>query len=212
VAATVLTIRTITEPGHKTLTHTVVVAGDRARSTGEHDVWRLYDLKAKTVTFVDDVAATVRTEPLAAILKSRRSTLAAELPSHYPRAKLERTGKKQPLQGVTAEQSIITTGAYRRELWFGEHPAIPKDLFTMMHASEPPASPLAPMLRTVDEALLATRGFPLLDHAELPYGNKKMVVEHTVVSIARQNVAQSLVTPPKSYKDLTPKRREKGEE
>jgi hypothetical protein len=206
VRATVVTIRTITEPGHHTLTHTVVIVGDRARSTGEHDVWRLYDVKAKTVTFVDDVAATVRTESLAALLESRRTTLAAALPTHYPHAKLEVTGKKQPLQGVTATQSVITTGAYRRELWLGEHPAIPKGLFAMMQASDPPATPLAPMLRPVDEALLATRGFPLLDKAELPYGNKKMLVEHTVVSIAQQNVAAALLAVPKAYKDLTAKR------
>jgi len=205
VRATVLTIRTTTQPGNRTLTHTIVIAGDRARSTGEHDVWRLFDLKAKTVTFVDDVARTVRTEPLTAIVRNRRTQLAAPLPPHYARAKLEHTGKTRSLQGVNAQQSVITTGAYRREVWMAEHPAIPKALFAMMHASEPPATPLAPMLRAVDEALLATPGFPLLDHAELPYGNNKLVVEHAVTAIAQQNVPEALITIPKGYQDITPK-------
>jgi hypothetical protein len=205
VNATVVTIRTNIEPAKKTHTHTLIVIGDRARSTSELDTWRLFDTKADTVTFIDDVAKTYRIEKLQDEVKQRRTALAATLPPHYPRLQVRRTGTKKPLQGVNAEQSVIEGKGYRRELWLAEHPAIPRGLFAMMHASERPSSPLAPMMRAVDEALVSTRGFPLVDRAEITYGNQKMVVERTVVSVEKKQVAENALTVPRDYKDLTPK-------
>lgn len=205
VSATVVTIRTDVTPAKKTHTHTLIVIGNRARSTGELDTWRLFDTKEDTITFVDDVAKTYRVEKLQDELKQRRTALAASLPPHYPRLHVRRTGTKKPLQGVNAEQSVIEGKGYRRELWLAEHPSIPDGLFAMMHASERPSSPLAPMMRTVDEALLSTRGFPLADRAEITYGNQKMVVERTVVSVEKKQVPENALTVPRDYKDLTPK-------
>jgi hypothetical protein len=205
VGATVVTIRTNLEPAKKSHTHALIVMGDRARSTGELDTWRLFDTKADTVTFVDDVAKTFRVEKLQDEVRQRRTALAATLPPHYPRLQLRRTGTKKPLQGVNAEQSLIEGKGYRRELWLAEHPSIPRGLFAMMYASERPSSPLAPMMRAVDEALLTARGYPLVDRAEVTYGNKKMVVERTVVSIEKKQVAETALTIPRDYKDLTPK-------
>jgi hypothetical protein len=198
VRATVVTIRTTTLPDNKTTTHTIVIAGDHARATNEHDTWRLYDTRANTVTFVDDIAKTARTEPLAQLLKRRRAAFANALPDHYPRATLTH-GAKRTLQGVTAEQSIITAAAFRHELWLAEHPAIPRGLFALMHASDTLSSPLAPMMRTADEALVTTRAFPLAEHIEVAYGKSKIVVDRSVVSIAQQDVPASLVTVPGSY-------------
>jgi hypothetical protein len=205
VTATVVTIRTSVNPAKKTHTHTLVVIGDRARSTGELDTWRLFDTKADTITVVDDVAKTYRVEKLQDEVKQRRTALAATLPPHYPRLHVRRTGTKKPLQGVNAEQSVIEGKGYRRELWLAEHPSIPRGLFAMMHASERPSSPLAPMMRAVDEALLSALGFPLVDRAEVTYGNQKMVVERTVLSIEKKPVAETALTVPRDYKDLTPK-------
>ena len=185
--------------------HTLVIAGDRARSTGEQDVWRLFDTKANTVTFVDDAARTVRTEALPAILERRRRSLAGELPPHYPRVRITRTGRNQALLSVNAEESVIQSGEYRRELWLGQHPAIPAGLFAMMQASEPLASPLAPMMRQVDEALLAAKGYPLLERIEVPFEKQKLIVERSVVAIARKNVPEAVMTVPKTYLDMTPK-------
>ncbi|MBV8516788.1 MAG: hypothetical protein JO197_05220 [Acidobacteria bacterium] len=195
IRATVVTIRTTTLPENKSITHTLVIAGDHARATNEHDTWRLYDTKANTVTYVDDIAKTIRTETLAQIVKRRHGALANALPEHYPRATLTH-GTKRTLQGVTAEQSIITAATFRHELWLGEHPAIPRGLFALMHASEPLSSPLAPMMRDVEEPLLATRAFPLAEHIEMTFGNSKIAVDREVVSIAQQNVPASLVTVP----------------
>lgn len=204
VRATVVTIRTTVAPD-KSFDHTLVIAGDRARSTGEQDTWRLFDTKADTVTFVDDVEKTIRTEALASIVKTRGATLAAALPEHYPRAKLTRTSERKAFLGANARQVVIQSGAYRRELWLGEHPQIPRGLFAMMHASDAPSSPLAPMMRAVDEALVKERGFPLSDHTEVPLGNDKLIVERTVTGIVQREVPESVLALPKDYKDVTPR-------
>ena len=203
VRATVVTSRTTIQPEKKTYRHDIVIAGDRARSTGEHDVWRLFDMKAKTVTFVDDVARTVRTEAFPAIVQQRSTTNAAALPPHYPRAKIARTNERRTLQGVAAERMTIVSGRYERELWLAEHPSIPRDLFAMMHASETQSSPLAPMMRDVDRALVSARGFPLLDRTIVPAGKSELVVERAVVGIAERDVLESLLVIPKGYEDRT---------
>ncbi|HEX6640539.1 MAG TPA: hypothetical protein VF215_05470, partial [Thermoanaerobaculia bacterium] len=82
VRATVVTIRTTTKPEQRTTTQTLVIAGDRARDTSEQDVWRLYDTKANTVTFVDDVARTIRTQPLQELIAQRRAATKGALPPH----------------------------------------------------------------------------------------------------------------------------------
>ena len=205
IAATVITIRTTTEPEKKTFTRSIVVAGDKARDLGEPDVWRLYDTKAKTVTFVDDVAKTIRTEPYSALVEKRRKATAAPLPSGYPRVQFSRTKERRVLLGVNAEQSVIESGRYRRELWLAEHPAIPRELFAMMHLSEAPSSPLAAMTRAVDDAIAVMRGFPLADRISVPFGSGDLIVERTVTTIVRQDVPVAALTLPRDYEDLTAK-------
>lgn len=206
VRATVVTIRTSVEPGKRTLTRALVINGNQARLTNEHDTWRLFDVKENSVTFVDDVAKTHRTESLASIVNKRRATFAQALPAHIPRATWAMTGQRKVIQGVEAQQALITAGAYKRELWIAKHPSIPQELFAMIVASDAPTSELAPMMKAVDDAVTAARGFPLIDRAELPFGKSdKFVVDHTVVSIAPQQVAGALFDIPRDYKDVTPK-------
>lgn len=205
VRATVISVRTTVEPEKKTHEHAIVVAGDRARHTGENDRWRLFDLKAQTVTFVDDVEKTIRTEPLAALVRRRATFNANALPPHYPPAKLVRTNETKAMHGAAARKVVILSGAYRRELWLGEHPRIPRGLFAMMHASDTPSSPLGPIMRAVDAALVNERGFPLSDRTEVPLGKDKLVVERTVTGVAEREVPEALLKLPDGYKDLTPK-------
>ncbi|HJQ36477.1 MAG TPA: hypothetical protein VKB93_05015 [Thermoanaerobaculia bacterium] len=193
--ATVVTIRTTIQPDNKTHTHTLVIADNQARSTDELDQWRLYDTRAKTVTFVDDVAKTSRTESFDALLKKHREALAAQLPGHYPRAYVKKDGA----------ELRIEVGNYRRRLKLAEQRAIPAELFAMMQASDAATSPLAPMMRAAGDALVRTRAFPMHDHSELPYADKKLIVEREVVSIAQQNVPAALLRVPPGYRDLTPK-------
>jgi hypothetical protein len=73
----------------------------------------------------------------------------------------------------------------------------------MMQASDSASSPLAPMMRAADDALTRTRAFPVLDHSELPYGNKKLVIRREVVGIAEQSVPEALLRVPAGYRDLS---------
>jgi hypothetical protein len=200
IRATVVTIQTSMPP--KTWTHTIVIANNRARSTDEVDEWRLFDFKEKRVTFVDDLAKTYRSVAFAEVVSSHRAALARPLPEGMPRAELVVGTAQKIIQGVVAKQSVIRIGAYRRELWIASHPLIPQGLFAIMEASEPVSSPLAGVMHQVDDALLDVKGFPLSDHAELPYEKKKLVVDNTVVSIDQRDVPAALLNVNGAYKEV----------
>ena len=202
VRATVVTIRTTVQPDGRPLQHSVVIARGVARSTAEHDVWRLFDTAEGRVTVVDDVERTVRTEPLAAFSRRRRSASASAPAPFIPRVTVMRSGRRRTIHGVTAEEVVIAAGAYRRELWVAKHRGIPAELFAMMLVSEPASSPLAAMARRADEAIASMRGFPLVDHTEVPLGDSKMVIDRSVVSIVEREVPAALLQVPKGYRDL----------
>jgi hypothetical protein len=193
--ATVVTIRTTIEPSKQTTTHTLVIAGDVARSTDELDAWRLFDVKKGTVTFVDDVAKTVRTVPYKPTLPSQA------LPTWLPRVTWQATGEKRAIAGVNAEQSLMRVGTYRRELWIGKHRAIPDQLFAMIQLSDPPKHELTPMMHAAQQAIAATRGFPMLDRTEVPYGKaSRFVIERAVVGVEEKQVPKAMLEVPKDYK------------
>jgi hypothetical protein len=202
IHATVVTIQTTIQPSHKSYVHTLFIANDRARSGDEVDEWRLFDFRQKQVTFVDDLAKTHRSESFDDVVTAHREQIARAVPGGMSRAQFDVTGMQKTLQGVLAKQSIIKLGAYRRELWIASHPLIPKGLFAMLQASEPVSSPLAGVMRAVDEALLEVQGFPLADHAELPYENTKMVVDHIVVKIEQRDVPASWLKIGADYREV----------
>jgi hypothetical protein len=96
------------------------------------------------------------------------------------------TGAKRVIQGVEASQFLIRVGAYQRELWIGAPQSVPPQLFGML-----------------DAKFARVRGFPLADHAELPYGKSKLVVDRTVVKIEQKNVPQSFLNVASDYKNIT---------
>ncbi len=71
----------------------------------------------------------------------------------------------------------------------------------MMYASDPPTAPLAAMMRNVDTALIAESGFPLEEPRRSGRGQEKVVIEHTVLSIAPGDVPEALLAIPKGYRD-----------
>jgi hypothetical protein len=194
IRATVVTIQTTIQPANKTYSHEIVIANNRARSTDEADQWRLLDFAQKQVTYVDDIAHTVRVQSFADAIAARRAAVARPVPEGLPRAQFAVTTAQKTLQGVATKQSVIRLGAYQRELWIGSHPLIPRGLFAMLQASEPASSPLAGITRTADEALMDVQGFPLADHAELPYENKKLVVDNVVTKIEQRDVPATMLT------------------
>jgi hypothetical protein len=192
--ATVVTIETKLAAPDRTLRHTITIANDRARSSDELDRWRLFDLKNNRVTFVDEIERTYRTVDAKQLAADRKSALADDddVATGLPRAEVVRGTTPRAVLGVNANELVVKLGAYERHLWIAEHSGIPPQLFAMMQASEPLATPLAPVMRAAEDALLSVRGFPLEDHAELPYGDRKMVVDRKVVSIAQANVPAAL--------------------
>ncbi len=205
VRAAVLTIVTVLQPGARSFTHTLVIGGNRARSGDELDHWRLFDLAKGEVTFVDDVARTYRTVSLQNLLADRRAADTQPLPDTIPLAQFAVTNATRALQGVMAKESIVRLGAYQRHLWIGSHPLIPPGLFAMMEASRPITTPVEGAMRDVDEALLEVRGFPLAEHAELPYGKQKLVLDRTVSRIEQRSVAANWLNVRPDYRDVTPR-------
>ncbi len=205
MAAIVITIQTTIQPENKVFLHSLVVGNDRARSGDEVDQWRLFDLHDDQVTYVDDIAHTYRRQSMSSILHDLDAALGQPLPSGIPRAQLVRTGLHRAIEGTDAEEIELRAGNYTRQMWIGKHPLIPPKLFAMMLASAPSRSPLLPMMKSVDDILLDTEGFPLADHAELAFGtNRKLVVDANVVKIERRNVPQSWLNVSAAYRDVTP--------
>jgi hypothetical protein len=202
IRATVVTIQTTIQPANKTYSHEIVIANNRVRSTDEADQWRLFDFAQKQVTYVDDIAHTVRVQSFADSIAARRAAVARPIPDGMPHAQFAVTNAQKTLQGVPAKQSVIRLGAYQRELWIGSHPLIPRGLFAMLQASEPASSPLVGITRAADEALLEVQGFPLADHAELPYENKKMVVDNVVTKIEQRDVPATMLAVNNRYSEL----------
>jgi len=200
--ATVVTIQTTIQPSKKIYTHTIFIANDLARSGDEVDEWRLFDFRRKQVTFVDDLTKSYRIEPFADVIASHEAAVAQSAADGMPRAQFSVTGAQKTLQGLIAKQSIIRLGAYERELWIASHPLIPRGLFAMLQASEPVSSPFAGITRAVDDALLDIQGFPLADHAELPYENRKLVVDNTVVKIEQRDVPASWLKVGADYREV----------
>jgi hypothetical protein len=204
VRATVVTIRTTIQPANKTYTHALMIANGRARSGDEVDAWRLFDLQKKQVTFVDDIARTYRTVPLDVLAKRHDVAFEARHDPQLPRAQWIASGAKRVVAGVEATQALVRMGAYQRELWIGRHPSIPDELYAVMRVSETAPSPIAGVADAVDDALVKMRGFPMSDHAELPYGDaKKLVVDRAVVSVEQKDVPASWLNVPANYRDLT---------
>jgi len=187
--ATVLTIETTIQPANKKFVHSITIANDRARSGDELDHWRLFDLKANTVSYVDDIGKTIQTKSLASIVKQHRESLAAAMPEYIPRAQAQTSGGK-----IT-----ITAGGYSRTLTITQHPLIPPQLFSMMVASDPSASPYSPMMRTADETLMNVRGFPMNDHAELALDGKKLSIDRNVVKVEQKNIDASWLELPREF-------------
>ena len=58
-------------------------------------------------------------------------------------------------------------------------------------------------MREVDAALFDIKGFPLAEHAELPYDNEKMVLDRTVVKVEQKNLPLSFLRVGAGYRDVT---------
>jgi hypothetical protein len=204
---TIATISTTVQPGNRTYAHSLIFTDDRARSGDEVDSWRLFDIAKNQVTFVDDVAKSYRTVSYADLAQERHRVAAQPLPEGLilPHATITETHATRTLNGFSATESIVRLGAYERHVWLSSKTSIPARLFALMLVSDNTVSPYASLTRAVDEALLQTKGFPLLDHAELPYEKSRMIVDHTVTKLEQKDVPLTWLNVPANYRDDTKK-------
>jgi hypothetical protein len=202
VRATVVTIKTTLQPSNRATTHTIVIGRELARSTDEAGTWRLFDFKQSRVTFVDDIEKTFRVEALAPMVERRRRRLLSAPPGDLPPSTARATGASRPILGVPASQIVVQQGGYQRQMWFARHPQIPEQLFAMMHVSDATFVPRR-AVQQADAFLTSARGFPLVDHAEIPYGTSRMIVDRTVESVQQREVSASLLRIPKGYRDVS---------
>ena len=173
-SATVITLQTSLRPQNKTFRHSIIIANGQARSSDEVDRWRLFDLAQNRVTYVDDLSKTYYT------MKVEDAAEVGGAPQVIA------TGAKKPILGVEATQYVIRVGGFQRELWMGSPQEVPQNLFGM-----------------IDSNFAKIPGFPLVDHAELPYGRAKMVVDRSVLKIEQRNVSQESISIPSDYKEVT---------
>lgn len=204
VPATVLTVRTTVVPGERAYLHKVIVAGTKARLGNEVDRWRLFDLEQRTVTTVDQVARTVRTEAWMDLLRERRRLLATPMPPHVPLARLERGTERQVIAGIAATPRRVVIGGYLREIWFSEEPTAADRLFPLIVATDPIGQPYAGVMRIAFPVLVAETGFPLLDRSTMRFDGEESVVEKRVIRIEQTTVPAVWVEVPPSFEDLTP--------
>lgn len=202
--ATVITMRTTLQPGNQTIAQTIAIAEGKARVSTDSDTWRLLDFTQKRVTFVDTIAKSSRTEPFASLVARRQKALAASPRDGAPRVQAGPTGARRTIAGVPSSEWILREGAYERHVWIGRHPSIPDDLFAMLQSSgAPPSSSPAGPARAAVEGLLRIPGFPMADHAELPYGKSRMMVDTVVLSVEQHDVPQSWFNVPPAERSAT---------
>ena len=201
--ATVVDIKTTVQPSKRTSTHSIAIGGGVARSLAETQTWHLYDINHGRVVLIDDVERTFRSDALPSLLQRRRTQLTDDVELSVPRAEYVLSNESRTILGIPARQSTVRMGEYMRQMWIATHPQIPPQLFSMLHASEDP-SPLAPLARNAEEALLSLRGFPLEEHAEIPYGKNKLVIDRVVTAVRQQELPASLFQIPSGYKQLQP--------
>jgi hypothetical protein len=208
VPATVFTIQTTVVPGDRAYLHKVIVAGTTARVGNEVDRWRLFDIEARTVTTVDQIARTYRTDAWAELLRERRRLLATPMPPHVPLARFEQGEERQVIAGVRAVQRRLVIGDYLREIWFSEEPTAADRLYPLVVVTDPIGQQYAGVMRNAFPQLIAEDGFPMLDRSTMHFDGEDSVVEKRVIRIEQTTVPAVWVELPPAFKDLTPEMRQ----
>lgn len=202
--AQVLTVDTNLVPENKAFRHLVVIAGNKARIGNELDEWRLFDFDNNTVTFVDDIDRSYRTQTFDSLLREKRTALSRAMPEFLPQADFVDTGEVRTINGFPAQLYIVRLGSYQRSLWMSAELNVPARLFPLMIASEPLTSPYAPAMAPVFEALVELRGTPVIDRSDMVWEGQPRIIEKKLVSAEQRNVPISWLQIPMGYRDLNP--------
>lgn len=204
VQARVLSIRTNLRGKPQGFRHLIVYANNRVRIGNEVDPWRLFDLTARTVTFVDDSARTYRTDSLSSVVRKHRQLLSTPLPGLIKPADVEILSQPESWNNIPIRRYRIRSGGYRRELWMSVTPIIPEPFWILYLATEPVEGPYAGILQKAHGLLLQTTGFPVVDRSDMEYDGRAFTVEKVLENVNDRAVPASWLEVPAGYKNLTP--------
>ena len=202
VRASVLLVHTNLQPENKAFLHLVAIAGGKARIGNEVDEWRLLDLNANTVTFVDDITRTYRTRSFAALMREKRAALTRPIPEHVPRAEFITTEERRSFGPFAARLFLVRMGGYQRSLWMSTALNVPSRLFPLMVASDPAATPYAPAMSQVFEELTQLGGFPVIDRGDVTWAGEPRMIEKKLIRVEQRNVPAFWVEVPAGYRNL----------
>ncbi|MFN2441831.1 MAG: DUF4412 domain-containing protein [Thermoanaerobaculia bacterium] len=203
VEAKVLTIRESHHPPTRAFLSPIVVFGSKVRIGTDLDQWRLFDLEAQTVTWVDEIARTYRTVSAADLARRRQRQLRTAVPGGIPLIEGGSTGLEAELEGVAAEQWLMKLGGYEREIWLSKEPLAGSGFLRMWLTSEPISEPYAGVMRNVDGALMRQDGFPVYERTAFTWEGGAMVSRRRLVSIETRQVSASLFEIPSDYLDVS---------
>ncbi len=190
VRARILTIRTSIPDQKTTLTSRILLFDGKVRLDDELDQWRLFDFRNSTLTTVNEISHTYRTESFETVLARREALISADRPQ-LPAATFEPTGDEDTILGYPAKRYRIRLGTYIRDLWISDQPLISSRFLAVKLATDRMQPAGAPALRTAWDPLTALQGFPLVDRSEVRYGKTRLVFERKLVSIGTSDVAAS---------------------
>lgn len=205
IEATIVTVRTNVSESEKATIHKVVAADGKARIGNELDHWRLFDFTNRTVTRVDEVERSYRTESFDDLFAARRKATARPVPQGVPRARFEVSNEVRTIAGLTAQRHSVRLGEYRRDLWISREPLIDPMLFAIASASEAMEAEYGGVMRDVYPRIVALRGFPLIDRSEIAAGKQTVIAERIVEKIERGPIPAAWLQIPTAYENKTPK-------
>jgi hypothetical protein len=203
VAATVLVYETSVAPENRTFRWQVLTDGTRVRFGDDAESWRLFDMAARTVTFVDETRRSWRSRSFDDVLAARGALLETPLPDATPRARVS----EEPL-GVAEGREVIgirvEAGGYRRLLVVSKAPMLPAGSLALKWATDPLEPTNAGMLRDFLPALLGKEGTTVSDRNELTWEGGSMSVETKLVSVRPNIVPKSIFEVPAGFRRAEP--------
>lgn len=204
VQAKVLSIRTNMSGKPHGFRHLIVHANHRVRIGNEVGSWRLFDLTARTVTTVDEVTRTYRTDSLSTIVRKHRQVLATPIPDLIKPAAVEILPEPTSWNSIPIQRYRIRLGGYRRELWMSTTPILPEPFWVLYLATEPLEGPYAGILQKANGLLLQSTGFPVVDRSDMEYDGKMLVIEKVLEKVDHRAVPASWLEIPRGYQNLSP--------
>lgn len=202
IEADVLTLRSTSSDKQESLLD-IMVARNKVRFSNELDSWRLIDLEAGTVTFVDAVAETYRTKSLQQLAAEKRRAAQAPLPPFIKPPTFSATGRTETIAGVEASEWVLEMGDYRRELWLSRSPLVHPRFLALSVGSEELGGAYAAAMAPVHTRLMSLEGFPLRERITVPLGKEVLVHERRLERRGKKRVPRALLELPPNYRHLT---------